>query len=291
MESGPNDGHAEHAERRVRLVAVHSFRGGTGKSNLSANMAYLAARAGARVAVLDTDLQSPGVHALFGLQPDQILRSLSDFVQKRCEIGEVAIDLTREMEIEEQGGKLFLLPSSLKLEAITRILSEGYETDRLNRSMLSLAADLELDYLVLDTHPGLNRETLLCIAIADTMVVVLRPDHQDYQGTAVLVQIASKIGVPELVFVANKVADGLQAEDVGKKVEEAFGFPVVGVLPISEEFLRLGSGGVFAAQFPRHPLVKELERMSERILPLPTGETGERGHTGAGARTAGGGSP
>jgi len=255
------------SDAKVRLVAVHSFRGGTGKSNLAANLAFLAAREGARVAVLDTDLQSPGVHVVFGVNPEQVLLSLTDFVQERCEIGEVAIDLTQVLGIEGEG-KLFFLPSSLKLEAISKILSEGYETARLNEHILRLAKDLELDYLILDTHPGLNRETLLSIAICDTMIVLVRPDRQDFQGTAVLVEVAKKLAVPELVFVANKVASGLEPADVSKKIEDAFGYPVAGVLPLCDEMIRLGSRRVFVTGQPRHPFTKELERISERVLPV-----------------------
>lgn len=262
------------AKRKAQLVAIQSFRGGTGKSNLSANLAFLAARQGAKVAVLDTDLQSPGVHIVFGVKSEQVLHSLSHFVQGKCEINEVAIDLTRELRLEERGGKLFLLPSSMKLEAITAIISKGYEPSRLNEHMLRLAEDLELDYLILDTHPGLNRETLLSLAISDIMLVVLRPDRQDFQGTAVLVQLARKVGVPSLSFVANKVLDGFDPAEISKKIEEAFGFPVAGVLPLCEEFLRLGSGAVFVERYPKHPLTKELERITQRVLPARVGSGG-----------------
>jgi len=53
----------------ARIVAVHSFRGGTGKSNVTANLAALLAAAGHRVGVVDTDIQSPGIHVLFGFDP------------------------------------------------------------------------------------------------------------------------------------------------------------------------------------------------------------------------------
>lgn len=268
MEQEPDRDDAAEPEPKVRLVAVHSFRGGTGKSNLAANLAFLAAREGARVAVLDTDLQSPGVHALFQLEPQKILRSLTDFVQGKCEIKEVAIDLTAELDLESGGGKLFFLPSSLRLEAITSILSKGYETARLNQHMLQLARDLDLDYLILDTHPGLNRETMLSLSICDTVAIIVRPDRQDFQGTAVLVQIAKKIGVPKLLFIANKVASGLDPAEVSKKVEDAFGYPVAGVLPLCEELLRLGSRGLFVTSQPRHPFTKELERIGEQLLPV-----------------------
>jgi len=43
---------------------------------------------------------------------------------------------------------------------------------------LQLVKALALDYLFIDTHPGVNEETLLSIAISDKLFVVLRPDHQ-----------------------------------------------------------------------------------------------------------------
>ena len=39
----------------------------------------------------------------------------------------------------------------------------------------------------------MNEETLLSIAISDVFVLVLRPDHQDFQGTAVTVEVARKL--------------------------------------------------------------------------------------------------
>lgn len=49
------------------IVSIHSFRGGTGKSNIAANLSTLLAAEGRRVGVIDTDIQSPGIHVLFGL--------------------------------------------------------------------------------------------------------------------------------------------------------------------------------------------------------------------------------
>ena len=52
----------------AKIISIHSFRGGTGKSNMTANLAALLAAEGGRVGVIDTDIQSPGIHVLFGLQ-------------------------------------------------------------------------------------------------------------------------------------------------------------------------------------------------------------------------------
>ena len=60
---------AEEGRRDMaRVISVHSFRGGTGKSNIAASLATALALQGRRVAVVDTDIQSPGIHILFGLR-------------------------------------------------------------------------------------------------------------------------------------------------------------------------------------------------------------------------------
>lgn len=54
-------------------ISIHSFRGGTGKSNTTANLSTVLAKRGYRVGVIDTDIQSPGIHVLFGIDPVQSL--------------------------------------------------------------------------------------------------------------------------------------------------------------------------------------------------------------------------
>jgi len=74
----------------ARILSIHSFRGGTGKSNVAANLATALACAGQRVALLDTDLPSPGVHAVFGVQTGELLPTLNDFLWGGCAITEAA---------------------------------------------------------------------------------------------------------------------------------------------------------------------------------------------------------
>ena len=59
-----------------QIISVHSYRGGTGKSNITASLATLLATNGRRVGVVDTDIQSPGIHILFGLdEAERVIRS------------------------------------------------------------------------------------------------------------------------------------------------------------------------------------------------------------------------
>src|ERR1043165_3156253 len=75
------------------IISVHSFRGGTGKSNLVANMATLLAMRGYRVGIVDTDIQSPGVHLLFGFDEQPNQATLNDYLWSRVAIEETAFPL------------------------------------------------------------------------------------------------------------------------------------------------------------------------------------------------------
>ena len=68
------------------IVSIHSFRGGTGKSNITANLATLLAVGGRRVGVIDTDIQSPGIHVIFALDQEKLKFALNDFLWGRCKI-------------------------------------------------------------------------------------------------------------------------------------------------------------------------------------------------------------
>ena len=160
------------------IVSVHSFRGGTGKSNTTANVAATLALSGRRVGVIDADIQSPGIHVLFGLSGADVRASLNDFLFGEREIGEIALDVTDGATAA--GGQVFLIPSSMQPGAITRVLREGYDPHRLTTGLRELVDQLALDVLLIDTHPGLNEETLLSIAISDELVILLRPDRQDF---------------------------------------------------------------------------------------------------------------
>jgi len=257
------------AARKVHVVGIHSYRGGSGKTTLAANLAYLVARTGAKVAVLDADLQAPELHILLGVDPKRILHSVSSYVKGQCELGEVPIDLSRELELEQ--GSLHFLPASTEIRTIASILFEGYDVGRFHKHLLRLAQELELDYLFLDTHLGINRETLLSLATSDTVLVLLRPDAQDHHGAAVLVQIAQKVGAPACLLVPNMIPEGTDLAEVSAKVAEKLGAPVAGVLPWCGELSKLGCQELFAAHHRDHEFTAELERLAQHWVPVDAG--------------------
>lgn len=248
-----------------QIVSVHSFRGGTGKSNTTANIAALLALEGRRVGVVDTDIQSPGIHVLFGLDEKNMPYSLNNFLWGKCAIEQVALDMTQRLGSGLQG-QLFLIPSSIKADEIARVLREGYDAGLLNDGFHELIDKLKLDVLMIDTHPGLNEETLFSIAVSDTLVIVLRPDQQDYQGTGVTVDLARKLGVPCLVLLVNKVPQTFDSAEVKARVERTYSCEVAAVLPHSDELMALASSGLFVLTHPDHVVTAELKRLAARLM-------------------------
>ncbi len=307
------------------IISIHSFRGGTGKSNSTANIAALLAAEGKRVGVIDTDIQSPGIHVLFGIAGHEIGHTLNDYLWGRCNIRQTVHDVTANLGLgvkdpqhvdtpwhmptvgrdlgtnpseprsnrvfdtpvlpanESQlsrvakplceqpngfdlEGCVFLIPSSIKSGEITRVLREGYDAHLLTRGFRRLIEDLQLDVLLMDTHPGLGEETLLSIVISHTLAIILRPDQQDYEGTAVTVEVARHLKVPRVVLIVNKVPAMLDSAVVKTKVEQTYNCPVVAVLPHSEAMMSLASCGIFALRYPDHPLTAALKLAAASLV-------------------------
>jgi MinD-like ATPase involved in chromosome partitioning or flagellar assembly len=191
--------------------------------------------------------------------------SLNDYLWGLCDISEAAYDVTDSLE-GDISGKIFLIPSSLKAGEIARVLREGYDVGLLDAGFQDLILELELDALLIDTHPGLNEETLLSIAISDKVVLILRPDTQDYMGTSVTVEVARKLDVAELLLIVNKIPQVFPLDEVKSQVEKTYNCEVAALLPHSDEMMVLGSSDLFVLKFPEHQVTDALKGLADRLI-------------------------
>jgi septum site-determining protein MinD len=253
----------------VKTISIHSFRGGTGKSNTTANLSSMLTRRGFRVGVVDTDIQSPGVHVLFGLGEENVDKCLNDYLWGNCPIHEAAYDVTavalEGSPDKDSKGQLFLVPASIKSGEIGRVLKDGYDVGMLNDGFRSLSSHLSLDYLLIDTHPGVNEETLLSIIISDMLILVLRPDSQDFQGTSVTLELARRLEVERVGLIVNKIPPGMDRVRLKQKVESTYNAKVLAMLPLNNEIVHLASSGIFVNKHPEHPFSQELALVVETL--------------------------
>lgn len=246
------------------IVTINSFRRGVGKSSIAANLAYLLALQGRRVALLDMDLQTPSAHLFFGLSDEELGHTLTDYFLDKCDILSTVQDLTARFETEIPG-KLFLLPASPKTTDVIQMLRSPVSLDLYTEGLQTLISELALDLLLVDTHAGLNEDSLLSIAVSKTLVVVLHPDQQDFQGTAVTVDVARNLQISTIHLVLNNTPANLDVAEVRAELDRTYRCGDGVVLPHSEELMALGSGKLFVQRYPGHSLTAIFKELAESL--------------------------
>lgn len=243
-------------------IAVHSFKGGTGKSTITANLAVSLAREGRRVGVLDLDLAGPGLHVLFEMKPNEINYTLNDYLLGKCSADSITIDLTVKLGLKR--GSLVFVPASFKAEDIIRVLSKGYEIGMFRDALDVISRMHNLDYMVIDTHPGIEKLTLISMGVCDMNIIISRMDSQDIFGTGVILEVTKVLEKPQ-ILIANMIPPGVDKEKVKSRLETLFSTKVVTAIPFYTEILRALSSEVFVLKNPDHDFSAALRPVIEAL--------------------------
>ena len=185
-------------------IAFHSYKGGTGKTTIAANLAALLAKKGYRVFLLDLDVYAPSLQAYFDKEPK---RWINDFLNGTAEVGDVIMDLTPAIEEVAYGstntlkqeqkhkekitGKLWVGFCSSRKEEIYKLEGGGGKQDtskiQLLRRFILLREQLislhDADYIIIDTSPGIRYWSINALAVADTLFLTLKMGDLDIDGT------------------------------------------------------------------------------------------------------------
>jgi MinD-like ATPase involved in chromosome partitioning or flagellar assembly len=181
-------------------IAFHSYKGGTGKTTIAANLAALLAKKGYRVFLLDLDVYAPSLHSYFDKNPK---KWINDFLNGSADVGDIIVDLTPAVEgisnanahdkAENQtiAGKLWVGFSSPKKEEIYRLeggsgKQESSKIQLLRRFILlreQLISLHDADYIIIDTSPGIRYWSINALAVADTLFLTLKMGDLDIEGT------------------------------------------------------------------------------------------------------------
>jgi len=250
-----------------RIISVLSFRRGTGKTSTAANLAAVFASEGRRVAVVDGDVESPAIHILFGLDPDEVTWTFSDYLAGRCAIADTVYDVTDRLGTRLPGS-LFLIPATTHYGKVGRELRDGYDVNRFHSGVADLIVGFALEVLLIDTHAGLDAATLYPLAMSDALAILLHPDQQDFQGTGLLVDLARELQVPRMVLIVNEVPEAFEPNALKAQVERTFHCDVAAVLPYADEIMALGSARIFVLELPQHPASALLRDVAAKLLQL-----------------------
>lgn len=233
------------------IITVHSYRGGTGKSSTAANLALLLAAKGRRVAVVDTDIQTPTLDVMFDLGEPPLRRSLTDYLIGSCEIEDAAYPA--RTYIGNDG--LFLVPARSRTAGIGEIMGRGYDVGLLREGFDRLLDSLALDLLLLDTHAGFNNETVTAMASSDILLIMTRADRLDLASARETTALVDRLGCVRRNIVVNMAPEGADHDKLRAKAEAAYGSPITAVLPYAPEMAALAGERLITTAYPHHRLV------------------------------------
>lgn len=257
-----------------KIVTFHSFRRGTGKSSLAANSAALCALQGLRVGLVDLSLPSPSLTYTFQMENQAIPYRINDFIWGDCQMQQAAYDITEHLEQiwhTSIPGSLTLVPASTHQSDIARTIKGAYDYDSMDDGFMELIRAADLDVLILDTRAGINDDTVFALAVSDTLFIIMRPDQQDYQGTAVTVEVARRLEVPSIGLIANNVPNKIDAAALRHELQETYHCEVPAVIHFSTDMVSMEYPRVLALENPEHPIIKTLrEMLSNHVNPSST---------------------
>jgi MinD-like ATPase involved in chromosome partitioning or flagellar assembly len=251
-----------------KIIAVHSYKGGTGKTLLSVNLAATLAKKGKKVCLFDLDFRAPSLFAI--LKAENTQTWFNDYLNNTCEIDKTLIDLSHKVA---GNGNFYASLANPGTEAIRDMSAKDRKWEmRALGKLLSLRdtliKDQKFDYLFFDTSPGLQYSSINAIVTADFVVVATTGDRSDVDGTRRMLRELYNLFEKKTGLVINKVLDGdskSKRDEMTKKVKEVYQVPLLGLVPCFCEILRAEGNYIFPQDKPDHPFTKILLEMTTKI--------------------------
>jgi MinD-like ATPase involved in chromosome partitioning or flagellar assembly len=253
-----------------KIVAVHSYKGGTGKTSLSVNLAATYSKRGKKVCLMDLDFRAPSLHALFTSHKTEFW--LNDYLNGVCEIDKVLIDAGREYG---NGGKLLVALANPSTEAIRDMSAKDrkWEMKALGRLLslrTSLLEDEGLDYIIFDTSPGLQYSSINAIVAADVVLVVTSLDASDIKGSQRMTSelydlFEKKTGILMNKVIAEYLSSKTEREKFNKHFNGLHKLPILATIPCFCDVLRAAGDYIFSERNPEHPFTETLNRLATKI--------------------------
>lgn len=183
----------------TKCIALHSYKGGTGKSTISSNLSAALAKKGLTAVLLDVDVYAPSLQDYFQWQPK---KSINDYLFENANIDEVIHDLSPVLnkfssndtgQTDSSKGKLLVAFSSTSKDEIYKldgaVRQEGSKIQLLRKFLMlreEIVSKYNADFIIIDTSPGIRYWSINSLAIADTILLSLKLDGIDLKGTRLL---------------------------------------------------------------------------------------------------------
>lgn len=187
----------------VKVIAVTSGKGGVGKTNVVANLAYSLCALGKKVMVLDADLGLGNLDILLGLAPKH---TLTDVIQGRKGVQDIVI---------HGPGGIQILPASSGIQSVTE-LDGDHKANLLDQMD---AFDDAIDFLLIDTGAGISSNVMFFNLAAREILVVASPEPTSITDAYALMKVLSQNhSQNRFQLLVNSVRNEAEAKSVYKSL-------------------------------------------------------------------------
>jgi len=249
---------------KTRTIAVHSGKGGVGKSTVAANLAIALSKKGYQVGLLDADIHGPSQPKMFHVED---CRPYS--VEEN---GRTLIE-----PIEQYGVKM--LSIGFFVDAKSAVVWRGGMASNAIKQLIQDGHWGELDYLLVDLPPGTSdiHLTLISTLQLTGAIVVTTPQEVALVDARKGVDMFQneKINVPVLGIIENmswftpaELPENkyyLFGKDGGKHLAEELHVPLLGQIPLVQSIREAGDAGEPIALQEGHPAARVFEQIAAKI--------------------------
>ncbi len=228
-----------------KVIAVHSGKGGVGKSFFAVNLASGLAQSGFKAGLIDADVDCPSCHKLLG----KTERIFADGLQ-------------RLQPLEAHGIKFISVGNMVENEDSAQIM-RGPIMFKLISEMLYKANWGTLDYLIIDLPPGTgdNPLTIMQIAPLHGLIVVTQPQEVALVDARKSADMARRMGINVLGLVENMSGE-IFGTGGAKAAAEKLGIKFLGTIPLQKNIREFSDKGIPAVTVDKS-LLEIFEKISD----------------------------
>lgn len=254
----------ERSLKAGHVIAVHSGKGGVGKSTVAVNLAVALAQQGKRVGLLDADIHGPSIPKMFHVED---ARPVADTVNGR--------DLI--VPIEQYGVEM--LSIGFFVDVHSAVVWRGGMASNAIKQLINDAKWGELDYFLIDLPPGTSDIHLTLIQTLQLTGAIVVTTPQDValvdarKGVDMFTN--DKVNVPVIGLIENmsyftpaELPENryyIFGKGGGKRLAEELQIPLLGEVPLVQSIREGGDEGTPIVLQAGHPAAQIFQDMAARL--------------------------